>query len=317
MVPMSYLHTVGPAGDPITRLGWGLGIVSIVVVIVIAILLLGAIFHRRSRAPRGSAQLAVQREAGGMGWIYIGVGISTVVLVLCMGATLATTALIGHPSREPTLTVQVTASQWWWELRYRSDEPSRTFTTANEIHIVVGQPVRFELASADVIHSFWIPRLGGKLDIIPGQTNVTWLEADEPGIYLGQCAVFCGAEHAHMALRVIANTPEEFRAWQENQLRDTPPPATAEAQAGHRSFQTHCAACHTIRGSDADGILGPDLSHLMSRGTLGAGLLPNTAGNLAGWIANPQQLKPGAKMPDHLVSGPELAAVVAYLNTLH
>lgn len=313
--PMSYLHTYGPAGDPITRLGWGLGIVSVTVMVVIAVLLLGSIFHHRAKSG-ANGQLAVSREGGGMGWIYIGVGITSVVLVFCMGATLATTARITHPRRAPTMTVQVTASQWWWGLRYRSDEPSRTFTTANEIHIVVGQPVRFELASADVIHSFWIPQLGGKMDIIPGQTNVTWLQADKPGIYRGQCVVFCGAEHAHMGLQVIADTPEEFRAWQSNQLRDVGTPSTLPAQVGQRVFQTHCAACHTIRGSDAEGIVGPDLTHLMSRRTLAAGLLANTPGNLAGWIANPQSLKPGAKMPDGLVSGNELAAVMSYLNTL-
>jgi cytochrome c oxidase subunit 2 len=314
--PMSYLHTFGPAGDPITRLGWGLGIVSIIVMVVIAVLLLGSIFHRRETSGTDDYQLAVRREGGGMGWIYIGVGISSVVLVFCMGATLATTAHISHPGVTPALTVQVTASQWWWGLRYRSDEPSRTFTTANEIHIVVGQPVRFELASADVIHSFWIPQLGGKMDIIPGQTNMTWLQADKPGIYRGQCVVFCGAEHAHMALQVIANTPEEFRAWQANQLRDTATPSSETAQAGEQVFQAHCAVCHTIRGSDAEGIVGPDLTHLMSRRTLAAGLLPNTPGNLAGWIANPQALKPGVKMPDGLVSGDELAAVMSYLTTL-
>jgi cytochrome c oxidase subunit 2 len=212
--------------------------------------------------------------------------------------------------------VQVTASQWWWGLRYTSADPSRTFVTANEIHVPVGQPVRFEVASVDVIHSFWVPQLGGKMDVIPGQTNVTWLQADKPGVYRGQCAVFCGAEHARMALELIADTPEGFRAWQEDQLRDPPIAASPAARAGRRVFQAHCAACHAIRGSDAAGIVGPDLSHLMTRRTLAAGLLPNTPGNLAGWIADPQSLKPGAGMPDHLVSGVDLTAVVDYLKTL-
>jgi cytochrome c oxidase subunit 2 len=216
----------------------------------------------------------------------------------------------------PALTVQVAAKQWWWGLRYTSTDPSRTFITANEIHIPVGQPVRFELASLDVIHSFWIPQLGGKMDVIPGQTNVTWLQADKPGVYRGQCAVFCGAEHAHMALEVIADTPRAFRAWQDGQLRETPVGASTQERAGERVFQAHCAVCHAIRGSDAAGILGPDLSHLMSRRTLAAGLLANTPGNLAGWIADPQALKPGSKMPDHLVSGPDLSAVVLYLDAL-
>jgi cytochrome c oxidase subunit 2 len=314
--PMAYLHTSGPAGDPITHLGWGLGVISVVVVAIIGILLLGAIFRGRARLPPGDDQLAVQREGGGMAWIYIGVGITAVVLIVCMGWTLVTIAEVSRPPGAPALTVQVTASQWWWALRYTSEQPRRTFTTANEIHIPVGQPVRFELDSADVIHSFWVPRLGGKTDVIPGQTNETWLEADEPGIYRGQCAVFCGADHAWMALQVVAQSPEDFRTWQENQISETPAPASAAAHEGQQVFQAHCAVCHAIRGSDAAGILGPDLTHLMSRQTLAAGVLPNTPGNLAGWIADPQRLKPGAKMPDHIVSGPELTAVLAYLSTL-
>jgi cytochrome c oxidase subunit 2 len=314
--PMSYWHTYGPAGYPLTQLGWGLGIISIVVIAVIAVLLLGALLHRRTRRASDDTQLAVDRESGGMAWIYIGTGITTIVLIACMGWTLVTSASVVRPPSPPALTVQVTASQWWWGLRYTSAEPSRTFITANEIHIPVGQPVRFEVASADVIHSFWVPQLGGKIDVIPGQTNVTWLQADKPGVYRGQCAVFCGAEHARMALELIADTSRDFRAWQDDQLRDTPIAASAAARAGRQVFQAHCAACHAIRGSDAAGIVGPDLSHLMTRRTLAAGLLPNTPGNLAGWIADPQSLKPGAGMPDHLVSGVDLTAVVDYLKTL-
>ena len=313
---MSYWHTYGPAGYPLTRLGWGLGIISIAVIVIIVVLLIGALSHERTHRASDDTQLAVGREGGGMSWIYIGTGITTVVLIGCMGWTLVTSTSLVRPPSPPALTVQVTASQWWWSLKYTSEEPSHTFVTANEIHIPVGQPVRFELASTDVIHSFWIPQLGGKMDVIPGQTNVTWLQADKPGVYRGQCAVFCGAEHARMALELIADTPEKFRAWQDDQLHDTPPAVSAGARAGRRVFQAHCAACHAIRGSDAAGIVGPDLSHLMSRRTLAAGVLANTPGNLAGWIADPQSVKPGAKMPDHLVSGPDLTAVVDYLMTL-
>lgn len=313
---MAYLHTVGPAGDPATQLGWGLGIVSIVVIVVVAALLLGAIVRRRAQRELDDDRLAVQREGGGMAWLYGGVGVSALVLVVCMGWTLVTIARVIRPPSPAALTVQVRAAQWWWALRYMSEDPSRTFTTANEIHIPVGQPVRFELASRDVIHSFWIPKLGGKTDVIPGQTNVTWLEADQPGVYRGQCAVFCGAEHARMALEVVAQSPKDFREWQENQLRESSAPIDARASAGERVFQSHCAACHAVRGSDAAGILGPDLSHLMSRRTLAAGVLDNTPGNLAGWIADPQGLKPGAQMPAHLVSGSELGDVLAYLETL-
>ncbi|MEO7052131.1 MAG: cytochrome c oxidase subunit II [Rhodanobacter sp.] len=316
--PMSYLRTFGPAGYPVTALGWGLGIISVSVVVIIGLLLLGGIFRRRdTRSTDGSNTLVVRRDAGGMAWIYIGVGVSTVVLIGSMIWTLVVTAVVAHPSTKPALTIQVSASQWWWALRYDTEQPSRTFTSANEIHMPVGQPVRFEVTSTDVIHSFWVPKLGGKIDVIPGQTNVTWLQADRAGIYQGQCAVFCGAEHARMALRVIAQQPADFRAWQESQLTAAPTPTTPAENQGQAVFQSHCAACHAIRGSDAGGVLGPDLSHLMSRHTLAAGVLPNTPGNLAGWIVHPQSIKPGSRMPDQPLSGPQLARLMAYLQTLH
>ncbi len=315
--PMSYLRTFGPAGYPVTRLGWGLGIISIVVCVTIAVLLLGGLFRRgRADADNDPAQLVVHRDAGGMPWIYVGVGITIVVLVGVMLWTLAVTAAVVHPPSKPALTVQVTASQWWWALRYDTATPSRTFLTANEIHIPVGQPVRFELNSADVIHSFWLPKLGGKMDVIPGQTNVTWLQADHPGVYRGQCAVFCGTEHARMGLYVIAQSPRDFRAWQERQIEAALPPASVDAKHGQQVFQAHCAVCHTIRGGDAGGLVGPDLTHLMARRTLAAGVLPNTPGNLAGWVVHPQTIKPGARMPDQMLSGPQLAALMAYLQTL-
>jgi len=225
-------------------------------------------------------------------------------------------AQIARPAHAPAFTVEVTASQWWWALRYDAKTSSQTFTTANEIHIPVGQPVRFALSSPDVIHSFWVPKLGGKMDIIPGQTNITWLQADKAGVYRGQCAVFCGMEHARMAMLVIAQAPKDFEAWRESQVSDSPPPGTVIAQAGQQIFQAHCAACHTIRGTNAAGLVGPDLSHLMSRQTLAAGVLPNTPEHLADWIVHAQRIKPDSHMPDQKLSDPQLAAVMAYLQTL-
>lgn len=314
--PMSYERTFGPAVDPITRLGWGLGIISLLVIVIIAVLLLSALF--RSRTPSADPRsLAVTSETGGMTWIYTGVGISSIVLTGCMVWTLTTINAVSHSHSSPTLTVQVTASQWWWAVRYGSEAPARIFTTANEIHIPVGQPVRFELISADVIHSFWIPQLAGKMDVIPGQTNVMWLQASRAGVYRGQCAGFCGVQHAHMALLVIAEAPTAFTSWWDTQIEPTPLPVTADTLHGLEVFQTHCATCHTIRGTVPMGIRGPNLTHLMTRSTLAAGLLPNTRGNLAGWIANAQSLKPGARMPDQNLSGPELSALTSYLSTLH
>ena len=311
---MSYLHTFGPAGDPATHLGWGLGIVSIVVVVVITVLLLGAVLRRRARLvdPR---ELAVNKDEGGMPWLYIGVGVSSVVLIACAVWTMFTVAAVAMPARTD-LTLQVDAAQWWWSVRYDSHEADRVFTTANEIHIPVGRPVRIELTSHDVIHSFWIPHLGGKMDVIPGQTNVTWLQADQPGTYRGQCGEYCGAQHAHMAMYVIADSPQDYAIWVRDQLRDAAPPATEAGREGEQAFQAHCGACHAVRGTGAGGILGPDLTHLMSRHTIAAGMLPNTPGNLAAWIADSQALKPGSRMPSLALSGRDLSAVVTYLQTL-
>ena len=312
---MSYLRTFGPAGDPGTRLGWGLGIVSIIVTVVIAVLLLAAILRRRA-PPVDPRALAVDRDEGGMSWLYIGVGVSTVVLVGCAVWTMFTVAAVAMPARAADLTLEVTAAQWWWGVRYKNAEPARIFTTANEIHIPVGQPVRIELTSHDVIHSFWIPQLGGKMDVIPGQTNAMWLQADQPGIYRGQCGEYCGAQHAHMAMYVVADTPEVYALWVRNQLRGAAAPATEPGRLDEQVFVAHCAACHAVRGTEAGGILGPDLTHLMSRGTIAAGLLPNTPGNLAAWIADSQALKPGSRMPSLVLSGRDLSAVVTYLQTL-
>ncbi len=311
---MSYLRTFGPAGDPATKLGWALGIISIAVTIVVAALLLAGVLRKRPQPPDPEA-LAVRHDSGGMAWIYVGVGITAAVLLVCTVWTMFTLAAVAMPART-ALSLQVTAMQWWWGVRYESEDPAQVFNTANEIHIPVGQPVRIELGSADVIHSFWIPQLGGKMDVIPGKTNVTWLQADKPGVYRGQCGEFCGAQHAHMAMLVVADPPVAYSAWRDAQLRNAPEPASDAIRSGLQTFESHCAACHTVRGTGAGGILGPDLTHLMSRQTIAAGLLRNTPGNLSAWIADSQALKPGSRMPSLMLSGPELQSVSAYLSTL-
>jgi cytochrome c oxidase subunit 2 len=201
-------------------------------------------------------------------------------------------------------------------VRYDSNEPSRVFTTANEIHIPTGQPVRLDLASTDVIHSFWVPELSGKTDVIPGQRNETWIEADRPGTYRGQCAEYCGLQHAHMALSVVAELPAQFDAWWAAQLQGAPAPQSQTAEAAQTDFVVHCGICHTVRGTSAGGRLGPDLSHLMSRRTIAAGTLPNTPGYLSGWIADPQHVKPGNLMPILDLSGTQLSAIRDYLERL-
>ena len=312
--PMSYLRTVGPAGNAATALGWGLGWISLGVMLVIGVLLLGAIFRRR-RPPAQPNALTVQRDEGGMGWVYAGFAVTAAILLGCTIWTMVAIAAGTMPDRT-ALTVRIDAAQWWWGVRYLSDDPAEVIETANEIHIPVGQPVRFELTSRDVIHSFWIPKLGGKMDVIPGQTNAMWLQADEPGRYRGQCSEYCGAQHAHMAMQVVAEAPEAYRQWRAGQLRGALVPQDGSVRAGLAAFMDRCAVCHAVRGTRAGGSVGPDLSHLMSRATLAASLIPNTPGNLAAWIADPQAIKPGSRMPNLGLSGAELQSVLAFLQTL-
>jgi cytochrome c oxidase subunit 2 len=317
--PMSYLHTYGPAADPVTRLGWGMGVVSVLVVLIISGLLLGGILRRRDPAlANNSHPLDVGRQGNGMRWIYIGVGVSSVVLVGLGLWTLLTIAAVSRPPAATAFTVRVTGYQWWWRVRYEGKETARTFTTANEIHIPVGQPIRLELESADVIHSFWVPQLGGKTDTIPGQTNVSWIQADRPGVYRGQCGEYCGAQHAHMALLVVADAPDAFNAWWNAQLASVDNSILpAAALDGESVFTSHCAACHAVRGTGAGGIVGPDLTHLMSRHTIASGKLPNDSDHLAEWIRHAPQLKPGSRMPSIALSDAELKSVLSFLQILH
>lgn len=310
--PMYYLETFGPKGRITADLLWGLIALSAFVSLIISVLVVMGI-RRRRHGPLKQGLIA--RPAKGLSWIYIGVGLSTLALAVFVAWTLIVMKAIALP-KTADLTIEVTGQQWWWEVRYTGDGPSRIVETANEIHIPTGVPVRFKLKTKDVIHSFWVPTLGGKTDMIPGRTNITWLQADEPGVYRGQCAEYCGAQHSHMALRIVAQPPEEFEAWRERQLQPAEPAQTAALKEGQRQFVRHCAVCHMIRGTSASGEMGPDLTHLMSRETLAAGMLENNIANLSGWIVNPQNLKPGTLMPSTELSGPELVSLRNYLLTL-
>jgi cytochrome c oxidase subunit 2 len=271
----------------------------------------------RRRPPAAGRELAVPADHGGLAWIYVGVAVTAVVLAGCALWTVLTIRATAMPARAADLTVEVTAAQWWWRARYRDAATSSPFIVANELHVPVGTPVRIQLASEDVIHSFWIPQLAGKMDAIPGQTNVLWLQADRPGVYRGQCGEYCGAEHARMAMVVVADTPQDYEAWRTRQLRLAPVARDSGVlAAGAAVFASHCGACHTVRGTEAGGLLGPDLTHLMSRRSIAAGILPNTPGNLAAWISDPQAIKPGARMPAPRLAPDELQAVLGYLRTL-
>jgi len=276
--------------------------------------IVGVIVRRSRTAIAGVAP--VERGGSGLSWIYVGLALTVAVLLFSLVWTVEVLAQINSPPTRPALTLEITGHQWWWEVRYLTGIPDETFVTANEIHVPVGQPVLIKVTSADVIHSFWIPALTGKTDTIPGRTNLAWFQADKAGVYHGQCTEYCGAEHAKMALYAIAESAATFDAWRRNQIAPAAKPSTPQAIAGAAVFQAHCAACHTIRGTSGGGVVGPDLTHLMSRSAIASGILPNTPDALAGWISDPQAVKPDALMPPSGLSGPDLGAVSAYLESL-
>ena len=313
--PLNYMVSHGPVAASEARLGWWLVIVSAVVVMVVTVLVvLGGIHQSRERQGTsldGDSPL-------GLAWIYVGgLLIPAAILIVSLGLTLGTLHATAQPAGEPAATVRIIGHRWWWEVQYLDRDSTKRIVTANEIHVPVGQPVRLELTSADVIHSFWIPQLAGKTDVIPGQTNVAWLQADSAGVYRGACTEYCGLQHANMAAIVVAESPQEFVQWASRQRTNAAPTADPAVATGLAVFQkSACATCHAIRGSPAVGRVGPDLTHLASRRTLAAGTLANTRGNLAGWIGNPQAIKPGNDMPVIAMMPNDFQALVAYLETL-
>ncbi|MBP1884309.1 cytochrome c oxidase subunit 2 [Ensifer mexicanus] len=244
------------------------------------------------------------------------VGATVLVITgLTIASFYTTRALSEAPT--PELTIDVTAQQWWWQFNYVDQNSARAFVVANELHIPVGKAVRLRLKSSDVIHSFWVPSLAGKQDLIPGRENSLTLQAERPGIYRGQCAEFCGLQHSHMALFVIAEAQADYERWAERQRGAGAEPTEPEMVAGKALFMARqCAACHTIRGTRAAGATGPDLTHIGSRRTIAAGLLENTRGSLAAWIADPQTLKPGNNMPLVPLTSDELRQLAAYMENL-
>lgn len=308
--PLSYLDATSPIGGAIASLGWGLVAISTGVCLVVGVLLLVAIYRRRPN--RDTAVMPVNDRAP-IRWNGFGVAISTAFLLGSAVWTLITVHSIGEPPQAGALSIDVIGQEWWWAVKYHSNDPTREFVTANQLVIPVDVPVQINLTSRDVIHSFWVPKLGGKMDMIPSRTNVTWLEADKIGEYRGQCSEFCGLQHANMAFNVRVLSQADFKAWWDQQLQ----PATGSPDdPGLRTFMVRCAACHTIRGTPAGGILGPDLSHFGSRESIASDLMPNTPANLAKWINNTQTIKPGVKMPELHMLASETNDVTRYLEGL-
>jgi cytochrome c oxidase subunit II len=248
-----------------------------------------------------------------VGWVSL---IATGLFALAVASFFADRSMAKAAAHEK-LAINVTANQWWWDVNYVSSDVSKTIRTANELHLPVGVPVRIRLHSNDVIHSFWVPSLAGKQDLIPGRDTDITIVPKKVGIYRGQCAEFCGTQHAHMSLIVNVDSYADFIKWWNHQLQPAPAPSNPLVQAGYNYVTSGpCAACHNIAGTPASGQIAPDLTHLASRRSIAAGTLPMGTGNLYGWVEDPQSIKPGAKMPTIGLEPKQLHAVVAYLGTL-
>jgi cytochrome c oxidase subunit II len=312
----SALDAHGPAARTLADMFWIFsGVLSLVWILTMGALLL-ALRGRRSpsTAPVLVAEPARERRMGMVVATAIGL---TLVIVLSLTALSygGQKALFSHKDGE--ITIKITGHQWWWEITYEDEQPSRSFTTANEIHIPVGKPVLVKLESADVIHSFWVPNLTGKMDAITGRQNQIVMQGDRIGVYRGQCAEFCGFQHAHMGLLVMVDSNEDFERWRNAQISSALPPSDPERQKGMELFVSKpCVMCHSIRGTDAGGKVAPDLTHVGSRRYIGAGTLETTRGNIAAWIVDPHSVKPGVHMPTIQLNPDELQPIAAYLEGL-
>ena len=285
-----------------------------VIVFLGAVVLLVVAYVRRGVA---GLPFVGEREGIAQGMVLVfGIGVPAVALVALFGVS--DVFLIGQTAppapRTTKMTIEVIGHEWWWEVRY----PGGQAVTANEIHIPARTRVNVVATTADVIHSFWVPGLNRKVDTVPGRRNRVLLYASAPGAYRGQCSQFCGLQHAHMAMYVVAQRPAAFRAWLANMAAPAATPTTAAVQAGRRQFfNDQCASCHMIRGTSAAGLVGPDLTHVASRSTLASAEIPNRPAWLAAWIRNPQAIKPGDRMPDLGLSASQVNALVTYLDSLH
>ena len=338
----SYLDATGTSGHQEATLGTWLTVVASAVVVIVCVVVLAALARHRGEhnepwmdqaregqttpraddtppGRRAESEHRPERRGvrSGLNWIYVGLAATIVVLIATFAGTVVTLNATTRPRQASSLSIDVTGHQWWWEIRYLdAARPEFTFTTANEIHLPLGVPVHVNLRAADVIHSFWLPQIAGKTDLIPGQTNRMWVEAREPGVSRGMCGEYCGLQHATMALTVTAEPRAAFERWAASRRADAAAPSTPESSAGLAVFTRSCGACHAAAGTEALGRIGPDLTHIASRSTIGAGALENTPRNLARWIRNAPLVKEGVRMPAVPLDSAQLAAVVTYLETL-
>jgi cytochrome c oxidase subunit II len=317
-LPQSTFAAHGPAAERLAHLSWFITILFLVVTVIMWVLIAWAAKRRRGTL----TEHAPVNIGGGQKWIAIGglaVPLSILTIIFVLGLNLLAEFPIHgphHHAMKPD--ILIIGHQWWWEVHYLSGTADQEFTTANEIHISVNRPVNIQLEAYDVMHSFWIPALHGKVDLIPGHTNFVRIQASEPGSYAGQCAEYCGAEHARMRLLVVAQEADEYAAWLNGQRKPASEPASPDAIAGEQTFvDGPCMMCHQIRGTAAGGRVAPDLTHFASRQYIAANSYPNNNAYLEAWITHAQSLKPEAEMPDLTqFTGEQLRDLVAYLRQL-
>ncbi|THD34599.1 MAG: cytochrome c oxidase subunit II [Sphingomonas sp.] len=308
---------LAPAGDQASALHQLLVLMTVVCGAVYLIVLGGigwGLWRARRRIRSGDEQAANDQVLDRGLWVTAGV-IVVGLTVLIVGSFVADRALFVSRSQE-TLEIRITGHQWWWRIEYRDPASGRWIETANELHLPRGRTARVLLGSADVIHSFWVPNVAGKIDMVPGRRNVVDLTPRTDGWFRGQCAEFCGAQHAHMAFDVKVESPAVFDAWLAAQAANATAPADAAAARGQAVFAGPCAECHVVRGTGAAGRAGPDLTHFASRRSIAAGTLTMSRGGVQGWVAQPQGVKPGTSMPTVVLAPADLNAVSRYLMTL-
>lgn len=317
----SVLNPVGPQSGSIVRLWWLMFFICTAVFLSV-MGALGSVLLKRKKISGAFAEVPEKEPTNAQSrktlFVVSAIVLTTAILfVFMLDSFLVGKGMTAELSRKQGVNIEITGHQWWWEVRYRNVDASSIFTTANEIHIPVGVPVTFTLKASDVIHSFWVPNLHGKKDLIPGKVSTIWLQADQPGVYRGQCAEYCGHQHAHMALWIFADSPEQFDAWRRAQIQSAVAAPSAAAQKGQQVFlSSACVMCHAINGTPAGANFGPNLTHLASRNTIAAATLPNDRSHLEQWVDDSQQIKPGNRMPPNKLRPQDMEALLDYLQSL-
>jgi cytochrome c oxidase subunit 2 len=320
--PQSAVDAAGIQADRLASLWWiFFWVTAVVYVVVIAFLIIAWIRNKRSdEASLPDTHPDSRREGRAKRIVGGAVGITVVTLFVLMITSFRTGSAINSlGEKQPALAVKITGHQWWWEVEYQDEQtPSNNVTTANELHVPVGRLVKVMLQSNDVIHSLWMPNLAGKKDLVPIYPTTFYFEADKPGTYWGQCAEFCGYQHAKMRIAITAESPEDFQTWLDagRQTPPTPAAGTIEDKGRDIFLQSVCTQCHTIQGTNANGRVGPSLTHIAERPYIAAGSLQTTEDNLRSWITDPQHIKPGVYMPMNEYSDQDLTALVSYLRSL-